>query len=252
MFEPTSKTSIALDYFDITRKNEINAENTVDAIANGHIARDPTTSTKPGDPGAITAVLEQFVNSAQTKVRGLDLDAKQGFDLGPAFGKLTLTAQWTHLFTFRRTEQDGTARDFAGTHGNCDVSNCAGTPADKANLGASLERGPFRIGANVQYRASIENRNYKGEPGCGSSFADGSDAPAGCRIASFTTVDLVGRWVAMKDLEIYGSIRNVFDRVAPFDPFSAGTIAGAISYNPMDSAGAAGRFYSVGIRYKFF
>jgi iron complex outermembrane receptor protein len=249
VFEPTSKTSIAIDYFDITRKNEINQELTDAAIAAGHVARDPSTAAVPGDPGAITAVLGQYVNSSRTKVRGFDLDAKQGFDLGGGVGKLTLTAQWTHLFTLKRTEVDGSSRDFAGTHGNCDVTNCVGTPADRVNFGAAIDSGPFRIGANVNYRASIENKNFKDDPaGCASTFADGSDAPAGCRIGSFTTVDLVGRWLPLKNLEVYGSIRNLFDRQAPLDPLTYGQT----SFNPLDYAGAIGRFYSIGVKYRFF
>lgn len=249
VFEPTAKTSIAVDYFDITRKNEINQELTDAAIAAGHVARDPSTAAVPGDPGAITAVLGQYVNSSRTKVRGFDVDGKQGFDLGSGFGKLTLTAQWTHLFTLKRTEVDGSSRDFAGTHGNCDVTNCIGTPADRVNLGAAVDTGAFRIGANLNYRASIENKNFKDDPaGCASTFADGSDAPAGCRIGSFTTVDLVGRWVPIKNLEIYGSIRNLFDRQAPLDPLTYGQTA----FNPLDYAGAIGRFYSLGVKYRFF
>ncbi len=250
VFEPTAKTSIAIDYFDITRKGEINQEQTDAAVAAGHIARDPTTATAvPGDPGQIVAVLGQYVNSSRTKVRGFDVDAKQGFDLGGGFGKLTMTAQWTHLFTFKRTEVDGSSRDFAGTHGNCDVTNCIGTPADRANFGAFVDTGPLRVGANVNYRASIENKNFKNDPaGCASTFADGSDAPGGCRIASFTTVDLIGRWMPMKNLEVYGSIRNVFDRVAPLDPLSYGQQ----SFNPLDYAGAVGRFYTLGLKYRFF
>jgi len=250
VFEPTSRTSIAIDYFDITRKDEINQEQTDAAVAAGHIARDPTTATGvPGDPGQIVAVLGQYVNSSRTKVRGFDVDAKQGFDLGGGFGKLTLTAQWTHLFTFKRTEVDGSSRDFAGTHGNCDVTNCIGTPADRANFGAFIDTSAYRIGINAIYRASIENKNFKDDPaGCASTFADGSDAPGGCRIASFTTFDLVGRWMPNKNLEIYGSIRNLFDRQAPFDPLTYGQQ----SFNPLDYAGAVGRFYTVGLKYRFF
>ena len=250
VFEPTAKTSIAIDYFDITRKDEINQEQTDAAIAAGHISRDPSTATTtPGDPGQITAVLGQYVNSSRTKVRGFDVDAKQGFDLGGGWGKATLTAQWTHLITFKRTDPDGTTRDFAGTHGNCDVTNCIGTPADRVNLGAFVDSGPFRIGANVNYRASLDNKLFRNDPaGCATTFADGRDAPAGCKIASFTTVDLVGRWLPTKNFEIYGSIRNVFDRVAPLDPLTYGQY----SFNPLDYAGAIGRFYSLGVKYRFF
>ena len=249
VFEPTTKTSIAVDYFDLTRTNEINQELTQAAIAAGRVVRDPNGAVQAGDPGPIVAVLGNYVNSSKTKVRGFDLDAKQGFDLGGSWGQLTMTAQWTHLFTFKRTDPDGSTRDFAGTHGNCDVTNCIGTPADRVNFGAFVDTGPIRVGANVNYRASIENKNFKDDPaGCQSSFADGSDAPAGCKIGSFTSVDLVGRWLPMKNLEVYGTVRNVFNRIAPLDPLTYGQQ----SFNPLDYAGAIGRFYQAGLRYKFF
>ena len=54
--------------------------------------------------------------------------------------------------------------------------------------------------------------------------------------------------VPMQNFEVYGSIRNVFDRKPPLDV----TTYGAVSYNPLDYAGAIGRFYTVGVRYKFF
>jgi iron complex outermembrane receptor protein len=41
VFEPTSKTSIAVDYFDITRKDEINQQLTSAAVAAGQVVRDP-------------------------------------------------------------------------------------------------------------------------------------------------------------------------------------------------------------------
>ena len=251
VFEPTTKTSIAVDYFDITRKDEINQELTDAAIAKGNVVRDPGGAVPgvAGDPGPILAVFGQYVNSSKTKVRGFDVDAKQAFDLGGGYGRVTLTALWTHLFEFKRTEPDGSSRDFAGTHGNCDVTNCIGTPADRVNLGAFLDSGAYRIGVNMIYRASLENKAFKDDPaGCATLFADGSDAPAGCKIASFTTFDLVGRWLPAKNLEVYGSIRNLFDRKPPLDV----TTYGAISYNPLDYAGAIGRFYTVGVKYRFF
>ena len=82
VWDPTPKTSIALDFFQIVRKNEINQEQTDAAIAKGQVSRDPSTATAiPGDPGAIIAVLTNYVNSSSSTVRGVDLDAKQGFDL---------------------------------------------------------------------------------------------------------------------------------------------------------------------------
>jgi iron complex outermembrane receptor protein len=109
VFEPTSKTSVSFDYFEIKRKNEINQELTSAAIAKGNVVRDPGGAVPgvAGDPGPLLAVLGQYVNSSSTKVRGFDIEAKQGIDLGGSFGRLTLGAQWTHLFSFKRTEPDG-------------------------------------------------------------------------------------------------------------------------------------------------
>jgi iron complex outermembrane receptor protein len=103
-------------------------------------------------------------------------------------GQGDATAQWPHLFTFRRTDPDGTTRDFAGTHGNCDVTNC-------------IDSGPI---APTSAPSSTPGR--------------------------------------------FASIRNLFDRLAPLDPLTYGQF----SFNPLDYAGAVGRFYSLGIKYRFF
>jgi iron complex outermembrane receptor protein len=103
IWDPLPRTNISLDFWQIKRKNEINQEQTDAAIAAGHIARDPSTATNiPGDPGAITAVLARYVNSAQTKVRGVDLDARTAFNLGTGRGTLAMDAKWTHLFKWIR------------------------------------------------------------------------------------------------------------------------------------------------------
>ncbi len=247
VWDPLPKSSISVDLWQIVRNSEINQELTDAAIAAGKVSRDASTSTKPGDPGAITAVLANYVNSAKTTVRGVDVDARQGFDLG-SWGKLTGDVKWTHLFTFNREEQDGSSRDFAGTHGNCDVTNCIGTPADRVNFGLSWDRGPVKIAASVNYRASLDNKNFKNDPdGCASHYANGDDAPNGCRIASFTTVDLTARWQVTSNVEVSGGIQNLFDRVPPLDPLTYGQQG----FNPLDSSGAIGRFFNVGLKYKF-
>ncbi|MDB5937015.1 MAG: tonB-dependent Receptor Plug domain protein [Massilia sp.] len=249
IWDPLPRTSVSLDFWQIKRKNEINQEQTDAAIAAGHISRDPSTATTiPGDPGAITAVLARYVNSAQTKVRGVDLDARSAWNLGTGRGMLSMDAKWTHLFKWIRTEQDGTSRDFAGTHGNCDVTNCIGTPDDRVNLGATWDLAPMRVSATVNYRAPLKNTLFKDDPdGCASHFADGRDAPNGCEIASFTTLDLTARWNLTSKTELFGTIQNVFDKVAPLDPLTYG----AQSYNPLDYSGALGRYFSVGLRHKF-
>jgi iron complex outermembrane receptor protein len=250
IWDPLPRTSVSVDFWQIKRKNEINQEQVPAVIAAGRVARDPSTAQAgiPGDPGAITAVLTNYVNSAQTKVRGIDIDARHSMPLPNNYGNLVFDAKWTHLFKWERTDLDGTTRDFAGTHGNCDVSNCMGTPDQRVNLRASWERPELRVSANVNFRGKIDNTLFKDDPdGCASTFANGEDAPSGCELASFTTVDLVFRWKPQQRWEVFGSIQNVFNKIAPLDPLTYG----AVSYNPLDYAGAVGRFYTLGARYTF-
>jgi iron complex outermembrane receptor protein len=247
VWDPLPRTSVSLDFWQIKRKNEINQEQTDAAIAAGHIARDPSTATRPGDPGAITAVLARYVNSSNTKVRGADLDLRTTFGLG-GWGTLAADAKWTHLFKWLRTETDGSQRDFAGTHGNCDVTNCIGTPDDRVNLSATWERAAFRVTATANYRGKMDNTLFKNDPdGCATHFADGSDAPRGCKLASFTTIDLTARWKVNPKLEVTASVQNLFDKIPPLDPLTYG----AVSYNPLDYSGALGRYFNVGMRYQF-
>lgn len=249
VWDPLPKTSVSVDFWQIDRSNEINQESTVAAVAAGKVARDPSTATTTaGDPGGIIAVLARYVNSNQTRVRGVDLDFRQGFTLGEGYGKLSFDAKWTHLFKFLRTEQDGTENDFAGTHGNCDATNCMGTPDNRVNLGATWENGPVRVSTAINYRGALDNVYFKNDPsGCATHYADGADAPAGCKIKSFTTVDLTFRWKASEKMEVFGGILNLFDKVPPLDPLTYG----AQSYNPLDYSGAVGRYFNAGLKYKF-
>ncbi len=82
---------------------------------------------------------------------------------------------------------------------------------------------------------------------CGSKFSDGSDAPRGCELDSFYTISLSGSWRPSEVLELFGSVQNVTDRIAPLDPLTYG----AVGYNPLDYGGAVGRYYTVGVKYAF-
>jgi iron complex outermembrane receptor protein len=248
LWDPIPRTSISVDYWKIKRRNEINQQQVDAAIAAGSVARDPTNvSAIPGDPGPITAVLTRYVNSAETKVRGIDIDARYNHRLPQDWGNLSFDVKYTHIWEFLRTEQDGTSREFAGTHGNCDVSNCMGTPDNRANVRFGWDRRDWRVSLNVNYRGTLENRFFRGDTDCAVHFANGADAPNDCELASFTTVDLVARWKPMPNLEVFGSVQNLFDKVAPLDPLTYG----AQAYNPLDYEGARGRFYTLGARYTF-
>jgi len=246
VWDLTPKTSVAVDLWQIKRKDEINQETASAAIAAGHVSRDPAGALpgSPGDPGPITAVLTNYINSAQSTIRGVDFDLKHRMDLAGGNGRLTFGLVWTHLFKWERVEQDGTTLNFAGTHGNCDVTNCIGTPKDRVNVSAAWDVGRWRVAGVVNYRGSLVNKFAKEDTDCASFLADDTQV---CKIGSFYTLDMTARYKLNDKTEIFGGIRNLLDKKPPLDQ----TTYGAVSYNPLDYSGAVGRFYSIGVRHTF-
>ncbi len=248
VWDPFPTTSLALDFWKIKRTNEINQMTVGQAVAGGGTVT-RADNNLPGIPnsGTLLAVSAPYLNSASTTTDGVDVDFRQGLNLAE-YGKLTFDLRWTHIHSQKRVEPDGTTFEFAGTHGNCDVTNCMGTPKDRVNASLTWDVSDWRWAALFNYRGYIKNvAFYGGDAACANSFADGTDAPPGCKLNSFYTVDLSFRWRAHKSMEIFGSIQNLFDKVAPLDPLTYG----AISYNPLDISGAVGRFYNLGLRYQF-
>jgi iron complex outermembrane receptor protein len=246
VLEPTTSTTVTFDLWQIKRSNEINQETIQAAIAKGNVLRSDNLLNGIPGTGTLLAANASYINSAQTTVRGWDLDMRQRFNLAEA-GRLTLDLQWSRMNTFEREEADGSKLTFVGTHGNCDTTNCIGTPKNRINFGTTWDSGPFSVSGVVNYIGSFANKFEAEDETCASAFADGSDAPGGCKIPSFTTFNLSGRWRPTKSLEIFGSIENVFDRVAPIDPLTYG----AVNYNPLHSSGAIGRFFTLGVKYAF-
>jgi iron complex outermembrane receptor protein len=247
VWDLTSKSSLAVDLWQIKRTGLPVIEDPQEAVNAGRYVRDPAISQFPGDPGPILTGFVQFVNSAQSLTRGLDLDFKHRWDIGGGMGKVTGNVTWSHLFTQRVIDSLGVVHDYAGTHGDCNITNCMGSPKDRISIAATWDMGKWRMGANVNYRGSFTNKFEKSDADCGMHLADGSDAPGGCKISSFTTLDLSGAYKFTDKTEVFGSIQNLFNKKPPLDPVTYG----AIGYNPLDYSGAIGRYFRVGLRHKF-
>jgi iron complex outermembrane receptor protein len=100
----------------------------------------------------------------------------------------------------------------------------------------------------VNFRGKMDNTLFKDDPdGCASHFANGKDAPNGCKLSSFTTLDLTARYRLNPKLEVFGTIQNLLDKEPPLDPLTYG----AAGFNPLDYSGAMGRYFNVGLRYQF-
>jgi len=249
VWDITPKTSLTADIWQIKRKGLPVIEDPQSAVDAGRITRDPSTAVTPLDPGGILNGRVVFQNSAESLTQGFDIEAKHRWDLDGGMGRLNASLVWTHLFKQRVIEQNGTVHDYAGTHGDCHITNCIGTPKDRVSASVAWDINQWRIGANLNFRGEMDNREEVGAP-CwseGISFAADAQIPAGCKIKSFYTVDLFGSWKFGKNTEVFGTISNLFDKKPPFDPQTYG----AIGYNPLDYSGAIGRFYRIGVKHKF-
>ena len=244
VLQPTDNTTVAVDAWRIKREKEITTMSVTQSMADpANVIR--SDDDVPGFPGSGTllAVLTNYINANSTTVQGIDLDARQLFPFEP--GNLSLDLQWSHINKYEI--DDGTVYDIAGTHDNCNVTNCIGTPKNRANLGATFDAGMWSLSGVVNYRGAFDNTvPYSSGTGdeCAAVFANGEPAPGGCEIPSFYSVDLSGTWDLTDHLQLFGSVQNVTDRIAPLDP----TTYGALNYNPLDFSGAMGRFYSLGLR----
>ena len=256
VFEPARDSSIAVDYWWIQRTNEFTWFTT--RFVFSHLALFPETrvirqdNDLPGIPnsGSIEAVMNSPQNVGKTETSGVDLDARFRFAIG-SWGRISADLLWTYIRDFKKTlGDDQLTVDFAGTHGPTGLSSNAGTPQHRGSLTLTWENGPYTLASTTTYVSGVKNVEFQNdtEGGCLNRLADGQDAPDGCRVGGFTTTSLFGRYRFSKQLEVFGTIQNLFDRIAPLDPQTYG----AWRYNTaFHVSGAIGRQYSIGARYTF-
>jgi iron complex outermembrane receptor protein len=248
VWDATPTTSFTTDLWQIKRKGLPVIEEPQSAVDAGRVIRDPATSTNPQDPGAILTGFVQFVNANDALTRGIDVEANHRMNLGNGMGRLTFRGTWTHLLKQEVTLPDGTKYEYAGSHGDCHITNCIGSPRNKIVLAGTWDWNQWRFGAIVNYRGSMSARDPQDHPnGCAFNLPNGTPSPDGCKIKSFTTLDLSATYKIGQKTEIFGTITNATDAKPPFDPITYG----AIGYNPLDFWGAVGRYYRIGVKHNF-
>jgi len=159
---------------------------------------------------------------------------------------VTAGITWTHLFTQRVTDASGVTHDYAGTHGNCDVTNCMGSPRDRVSFAGTWEYGPGRLGANVNYRGSMSNKFEQSDTECAQTTANGNDFPGGCRVSSFTTSTCrrPGSSARTSKSSARSPISSIASRRSTSD-------LRRDRLQPARLLGAIGRFYRIGAKYAF-
>jgi iron complex outermembrane receptor protein len=281
VFEPFRDTNVSVDYFKIDRKNEITPADQASIVGNLPVTNQVPFSVVPGlQPrsflyydfeGNLATISGPFTNLAKTTTDGLEVDARQGFDLADA-GKLELRLLWTHVFSFKKTDASGTEFEYVGTHGPYSLSSAGGTPQDRGSLDATWSKESWSMTGRLNYIGAMSMIDHKnidyGNDGsgvvgtetgvyqnvapnainCGVYYPDGHVPNGNCKIPYFITLDLFGKLSVNDHLDVTGSITNATNKHAPFDPYTYG----GLNYNPaFNQEGAVGRFFNLGARYRF-
>jgi iron complex outermembrane recepter protein len=261
VFEPIKAFSASLDYYYIMKHNLIGGPNQSAALSqyadNGTLPAGYTAAYDNLDPNFPTAlprivtITAAYSNAASEYTDGVDLDLQAHLDLG-VVGHLNTDLSITKILSFT-FEQTGLPNEqYVGLQSPYELSSGAGTPQWRGTFSNTWTDGPARVSLIVYY---VSGYKMYGEDAfgpklsgnCLSAIFDGF-TPQDCRVASFTDVDLTGSYDITKNWQISGAIENLLDREPPFDP---PTYAG-INYNPTyTQAGIVGRFFRLGVHYKF-
>ena len=204
-----------------------------------------------------------YINANTTKTSGVDVDlqARARFgEMGDLKSDLTISYTYKYDLTV-----DGTTYHLAGTHGPLSIGGDTGNPRTRIKWANTWERGPLDLTLTTNFISGFSlNDPSAGVTDCPTalSVGAGSDAfdqqiqagtvPPGvsCKVGSFITFDLEGRYTVNKNLSINGSILNLFNQGAPDDWTTYG--GGIAPYNPsLHGQGAIGRFMTVGATYTF-
>jgi iron complex outermembrane receptor protein len=242
VLQPWEASSLGVTFWWLRRTDEINSVDPFAILAGA--SGWPDAQVVIDSAGNVLGVSSPFENNSRSRLRGIDFNLSQRIALA-GFGTLSAKLSWSHLASYRKTFDGGVAYEYAGTHGPMVVSGNTGTPKNRANVALAWERGRVAVSAYVNFVDGFLNKDNQ-QADCASSFADGSPAPLGCHIASFTTVDLHAGFGPIRGLAAYFSVSNLFDRIAPLDPVAY------INFNfdpSLHLDGALGRTFNVGLKY---
>ncbi|HEY2400160.1 MAG TPA: TonB-dependent receptor, partial [Steroidobacteraceae bacterium] len=241
VLEPWEMMSLDVNAWWLERRHEINGVDPFAILAGA--SGWPRAQVLRDAAADVLEVSSPFENNSRSRLHGIDFDVSQQVHLRTA-GNLAARLNWSYLASFKKTFDGGVSYQYAGTHGPMAVSGNTGTPRNRANLSLRWDRGPVSASADVNFVDSFLNIDHVGA-GCASMLADASPAPRGCRIASFTTVDLRSSYRPGKNVELFASVSNVLDRIAPLDPSAYINL----NFDPaLHLEGAIGRVFNVGVK----
>ncbi len=278
IIEPVKGFSATIDLWQIEIDNQIVSGGATQTVRGTSLAPlemsngDGTTSLVAPPVAPIAYTTTSYINANTTKTNGVDL----GFQVRHRFGAIEyqsdLTVSYAHKYDLTI---DGTTYHLAGTHGPFFYSGDTGNPRTRIQWANTVGQGPWNLTGTLNYISSFNVTDpsavaFTGEPqnDCLSALSNAGGAASTdyenllgdgtvpsqsmCKVHSFITFDMQGRYDITKNVSIHGSILNLFNKKFPADWATYGGALGQVPYNPsMHEAGAIGRYFTLGGTYTF-
>ncbi len=228
VWEVSQNTNLSVDYFSISRRNEITFlslneillnEGSTNPLYANRVTRDPanTSPQVPNDPGAILFVSTSFANLGETRVKGVDLDLRHRISLG-SMGRATVNAVLTHYTDQRGSGAPGAplisysgfrnAPEWRGQlRGTWEVGSWTHTAA--ANF-----VGPFKSFSNPESNSAGANAVIRD---CGNPV---NSYLGVCTVATYVTYDYGFEYRGFKGWRLNFTARNLANAKPSMDPLA--------------------------------
>jgi iron complex outermembrane recepter protein len=218
VFEPTKDLSISLDFWKIDRKDEITSlldQQLIDQAFDNPaiVVRNPA--------GQIVQLNQVPVQLAKTKTHGVDLDVSHRMNLG--VGKLTSKFGISYTGTFKQSNiGTGTLDELNGTYN---------APRYRGNWDFAYELGGWEVSLG----------------GYGVHSYQTLSTSITSKVGAYEVWNTALTYKGIKNLTVRLGVNNLLDGGHPFSDETGGANAG---YNASFSE-PVGRFYTLGLQYKF-
>jgi iron complex outermembrane recepter protein len=215
VIEPMAGLSLGIDAFDIhlgkTIVAGVPAGNILaDLDRFGHLVRrGPPDDAFPNLPGPIIEIDQRQINLGESRIRGLDIDAKLRWPRLP-IGDIGVSLNGTYFLKYDVQAPDGTFSDGIADANSLASANAAGIiPRWKHYLAFNWRSGPWSATLAQNYQTG-----HKDVPGTFEDTEDPAFKPR--RVSDYTTYDLQASYQFSRALELGLGVKNLLDTDPPY------------------------------------
>lgn len=215
VFEPINNASFALDWWQIGLKQTIISGIAPSAILadlgkyGSYVTRAAPDPTCPGCPGQITNIAQTNTNLGETRVQGIDVDAR--YRIPAAVGVYTVSLNGTYHLKYDLQNVDGSFSSINGQVSPIVQGNGGVIPRWRHYLSLDWKLAPWNLALQNQYQS-----HYTDIPG---TFEDPTDPAYKARkVSAYSIYHFFASYqgVIDKNLRVTLGIRNLLNTKPPY------------------------------------